>query len=389
MVGLQLRKMEQMNQHRIRVLHVHGDLIAGGGQVLSREWLASIDRSRFEPFVVVLNQPTTLKSSFEDNEIRVTEIFGNRIAQIIKLAKYIRKNKIDIVHTQSEPDRKVGHWAALITRRPVVAHAHSAWVYFAGENQANVIKQLRSSIMLKARKISERSVVAFIATSQVVADSFSQLTSKPITVVEPGVSIRNAVYSADEKLQAKNKMGLEKNQRLIVNASRLDDLKNLDDFILAIAKMRAEVDVVGFIYGEGEDKTDLEQLIENVGCKEFIKILEPVTDLVPVFGAADIFLATSLSESFGMSVLESLSQGLPVVAYDLEAYERYGDGICRVSLNDVDALVSQSIKILNSSNYANEIVEKGIQACKDFDITVGTKKLEAIYSKNTQKISNK
>ena len=337
MVGLQLRKMEQMNQHRIRVLHVHGDLIAGGGQVLSREWLASIDRSRFEPFVVVLNQPTTLKSSFEDNEIRVTEIFGNRIAQIIKLAKYIRKNKIDIVHTQSEPDRKVGHWAALITRRPVVAHAHSAWVYFAGENQANVIKQLRSSIMLKARKISERSVVAFIATSQVVADSFSQLTSKPITVVEPGVSIRNAVYSADEKLQAKNKMGLEKNQRLIVNASRLDDLKNLDDFILAIAKMRA----------------------------------------------------TSLSESFGMSVLESLSQGLPVVAYDLEAYERYGDGICRVSLNDVDALVSQSIKILNSSNYANEIVEKGIQACKDFDITVGTKKLEAIYSKNTQKISNK
>jgi len=378
-----------MNKDKLRVLHVHGDLIAGGGQVLSHEWLASIDRSKFEPSAVVLNQPTTLKSSFEDNEIPVTEIFGNRIVQILKLAKFIRENKIDIVHTQSEPDRKVGHWAALVTRRPVVAHAHSEWVYFAPGKQTSSIKRLRSMVMLEIRKISERSVVGFIATSQAVKESFSQFTTKPITVVEPGVRISNAVNSADEKQQAKAELGLKANQWLIVNASRLDDLKNLDDFILAIAKLRTEIDVVGYIYGEGENKAQLEKLISNVGCNDFIKILEPVTDLRPVFRAADIFLATSLSESFGMSVLESLSLGLPVVAYNLEAYERYGDAISCVPLNDVDGLVGQSSKILSDSVLADELIEKGTQVSKDFDIAIGAKKLEAIYIENaTENLKN-
>jgi|GEM_PF-6213286 len=382
MVKRQGRTLVRMKNDKLRILHVHGDLQAGGGQVLSRDWLSSIDRTRFEPFVVVLGAPTTLKDSFEEKSIPVTEIFGNRIFQIFKLTKYITTNKIDIVHTQSELDRKVGHLAALITRRPVIAHAHSEWVYFASKSQSSgFIRKLRSYLAYRIRIVSERSVACFVATSEPVQKSFIQFTSKPVFLVEPGRHKDKLSRLTSNKIQNKIALGINREKKLIVNASRLDDLKNLDDFILAIAKMRTEINVIGHIYGEGENKAKLEKLISDIDCEESIKILEPILDLKPIFEAADLFLATSISESFGMSVLESLSAGLPVVAYNLETYSRYGDAITQVDLFDLDGLIDQSLRVLNDEELYNDLVEKGLEASKNYDIAIGTQKLQDIYQK--------
>ena len=367
------------NLEKIKVLHVHGDLVAGGGQVLSREWLSGLDKTGFESRVVVLNNPLTLKKSFEEKAIPVDVISGNRIQQILKLVKYIRVHKFDVVHTQSEPDRKVGHWAALLTRKPVVASLHSQWVYFSPVVQMSIFRKIKFQISLLLRKISEKSVVSFVATSNAVKSEYSKYTSKDIYVVEPGIQVIDEHLNREDRESIRERLGIKPNQKLIVNASRLDSLKNLDDFVLAVAKLKREHDVVGHIYGEGERALLINKLIYDLDCGDFIKVLSPVIDLGEILNASDIYLAPSLSESFGMSIVEAMSRAVPVVAYDLPAYEKFSNSISLIKKGDVDSLVLETSKLLLDNSEYNHLAGKGIETSKKYDIKIGIRQVQEIY----------
>lgn len=371
--------MENEVKRPIRVLHVHGDLIAGGGQTLSREWLACFDRKFFDPSVVVLAEPTTLLDSFEKNAIPVTCIFGPRPMQIINLARYIRINKIDVVHTQSEPDRKVGHWAAFLTRRPVVAHLHSKWVYFVPLPKQGVVSKLKGTLALGLRKISERAVSHFVATSNEVKDAFIPHTKKPITTIEPGV----ATHTIDPKIkeELRKKLGVAENTTLIVNTSRLDELKNLEDFIDVVDQLKGQIDVVGYIFGEGQRSEKLLEMISKLKLQEHVKIFPPLSDLDEIYAAADIYLAPSLSESFGMSVLEAMAAGLPVVAYDLEGYRHFEGSFAKVQINDVEGLAKTCGQIVENQAHRVALIASAFKTAEQYDIEIGAEKLSEIDRK--------
>lgn len=371
--------MENETSRPLRVLHVHGDLIAGGGQTLSREWLTAVDRTLIDPCVVVLSNPVTLEDSFERNQIPVTKIFGNRLTQIINLARFIRINNIDVVHTQSEPDRKVGHVAALITRRPVIAHLHSEWVYFKPQKRNGLLSTLKGMFTLYLRKLSDRAVVHFVATSDFVKDSFAPHTKIPVTAIEPGVQIIK--FDADFKSKARKNLGIPEGTAFIVNTSRLSSAKNIEDFIEVLKRLSQEMDVVGHVYGEGEEAENLNNKISELGVEDIVKILPPISDLSEVYAAADIYLATSIDESFGISVLESLACGLPVVAYDLVPYRRYADSYIAVEVKDIDGLTKSCIRVLSDETLKTKLVEKGILAAREYDIQNGTRKLSELDRK--------
>ncbi len=364
----------------VRILHLHGDLIAGGGQTLSREWLRASDRSRIDPYVVVLAEPVTLQPSFEKAGISVTQIFGSRISQILRLARYIRAHRIDVVHSQSEPDRKVGHWAAFLTRRPVVAHLHSEWVYFAKPSPAtSFVGRVRSRIAFLLRRISERSVVQFVATSDIVADAFAPYTSKPLITVEPGVAV--SALNAEQRDKYRDALGIHSDELVIVNLSRLDPVKNLEDFISTVAILAHKYKVRGLIAGQGPLRDDLKRSIQTKGLYREMQLLDPLDDPVELLGAADIFLATSTYESFGISVLEALSVGIPVVGYKLDVYSRY-NGACRtVELHDVQALAHECSLLADSEEERVLGHKQATNAALKYSIISGTNTLIEIDEK--------
>ena len=365
-------------QHKpIRVLHVHGDLVAGGGQTLSRECLRAADRSEIDPFAVVLNEPITLRESFEKAGISVTYMPGSKISQIFKLAKYIRENNIDVVHTQSEEDRKVGHWAALIAKKPVVAHLHSEWVYFAKPSEAKgLVNKLRAFLVFTQRKISERSVVHFVATSELVKKAFAPHTKRPITTVEPGVAISE--LTAEQKVKYREALNISDDEFVIVNLSRLDSAKNLSDFVKTVSVLAKTQKVRSYIAGEGPLRDEISREIASAGLFREVELLHALDNPLDILGAADVFLATSEYESFGISVLEALSVGLPVVGYDLEVYDRYNGAVRAVPLGDVDGLTKECLALANSDTRKAQMRQQALKAAEKYCISNGTKILTGI-----------
>lgn len=103
----------------------------------------------------------------------------------------------------------------------------------------------------------------------------------------------------------------------LLTVGRLLGLKNIDVVIKAVRKMKNEGRMVTYtIIGEGPEKTNLTQLIQDSDLTDCINLVpwQKQTDLIAYYDNADVFVMVSKPETFGRVYLEAAARGLPIVA---------------------------------------------------------------------------
>ena len=100
------------------------------------------------------------------------------------------------------------------------------------------------------------------------------------------------------------------------------------------------------ILGEGEEREALEALVQELPSK--IKCILPGfrKDAASCIGAFDLFVMPSLYEGFGLTLIEAMAQGVPIVASDVdslpELMQHYQNGLCA---NRVDFMKNISTRV--------------------------------------------
>jgi poly(glycerol-phosphate) alpha-glucosyltransferase len=108
------------------------------------------------------------------------------------------------------------------------------------------------------------------------------------------------------------------NKFKLITASRLADEKHVDDVVKAVIKAKEELPELSLdIYGEGKHRTTLASLIKVNNASDYIQ-LKGHQDLTKVYPQYGVYVSASLSEGFGLSLLEALSNGLVFVGYDVD-----------------------------------------------------------------------
>ena len=108
---------------------------------------------------------------------------------------------------------------------------------------------------------------------------------------------------------------LGNNNKIILNVGRLTYQKNQELLIRAmveIIKYRSDVKLL--ILGEGELKSQLNQLIISLQLVNYVKIIPPVNNPFPYYRNSDLFVLTSRYEGFGNVLVEALAFGLNIVS---------------------------------------------------------------------------
>ena len=125
------------------------------------------------------------------------------------------------------------------------------------------------------------------------------------------------VGSIDEQKHPKE--GRKKHS--LITASRLADEKHIDWLIEAVVKAREQVpDVTLDIYGKGAEEARLKERMEALGCGGYVRLCGQ-QNLDEVYQGYEAYLAGSTSEGFGLTLMEAVGSGLPIIGFDV----RYGN----------------------------------------------------------------
>lgn len=147
--------------------------------------------------------------------------------------------------------------------------------------------------------------------SQLLAQQFATYTTyRPFIVTIPVGSIDNLKYPVAPRRPYS-----------IVTASRLALEKHVDWLIRAVVLAKQMVPELTFdIYGAGGEESKLRKLIDDNQAQDYIRLCGH-QDLTQVYQNYQLYLSASKSEGFGLSLLEAIGSGLPIVGFDV----RYGN----------------------------------------------------------------
>lgn len=242
-----------------------------------------------------------------------------------------RFNGVNIFNLKSQFGRKIWikQYVKLVRRYidkygvPDIVLAHSYWAgYVAKEiKEINTIPfvLLEHSSRFLTNQILEWEK-PYIKSSFESADKLlfvgNRLKEKAIQITEANVKGVVSPNSIDTDF-FKNTTEATKDAKTILSVGVLYDVKKFDHLIKAFVASTAYNDGWSLrIVGEGYKRNDLEQLIKKYDVDSRILLLgEQLRDVVrDEFSKASFYVSSSQFETFGVTVIEAFSMGLPVVA---------------------------------------------------------------------------
>lgn len=109
----------------------------------------------------------------------------------------------------------------------------------------------------------------------------------------------------------------QRKKHALITASRLAPEKHLDWLVQAVALARHDIsDVTLDIYGQGPEWEKLQKLIEQLDATDYIRLMGQ-HDLTTTYTRYAAYASASTSEGFGLSLLEAVGSGLPIVGFDV------------------------------------------------------------------------
>jgi L-malate glycosyltransferase len=146
------------------------------------------------------------------------------------------------------------------------------------------------------------------------------------------------------------------NARVLMHVSNFRRVKRVKDVVRIFAHVTARLPSVLVMVGDGPDRVDAEAEARQLGIQDKVFFLGKIEAVAPLLAGADLFLLPSSSESFGLSALEALACGVPVIGSNtggLPEVVREGEtGVLR-PVGDVEGMGEAAVAILTDRDRWN------------------------------------
>jgi N-acetyl-alpha-D-glucosaminyl L-malate synthase BshA len=218
-----------------------------------------------------------------------------------------------------------------------------------------------------------------------VSESLRKETVATFRLERPVEVIRN-FFVPSEKLRSRDEirreLGLTIDQFLVVHISNVRPLKRIDLLLQSFATARSSRPLRLLILAGGSFAR-YDPLLDELGLRDRVAVKEQVRDVEEYLNAADAGLYTSESESFGLSILETLFHAKPVVAFRVGGIpEVVIDGVNGFlhPFGDVGAVARSIARLADSPELARTLGESGRQRAQNhFTADRVVPEYEALY----------
>jgi len=365
--GMKKAKNQSLRYNqRLHLLYLNQTLGMGGAESFMSDLLVQLQKIGWyikatavhDPFINLLraNQIKTEKIPV------VIDIVGDYkglikglvlwpLAVVIYLKKLFDYRNTDVVLVSGFAEKIFGTLASILFHKPIV------WIEFASVTplirKFGGLPGILYKLFLPYPK--------FIITSSVYSANILKTelpeASEKIIVIPCGL----------RKLAIKKAHKTDSDKLTIICVSRLEKGKGQDYLIRAIKKVQQEnIDIKLKIIGIGETLYSLKKLTDDLKLQKIISFEGYVKDAKAEISNSDICVFPTLweLEGFGMVAVESMSLGVPVIAFDFgpvaEIITHEQDGLL-AKAGDIDDLATNMIRLLKDRQLQNQLKKNALK----------------------------
>ncbi len=300
-----------------------------------------------------------------------------------ELSKLVRRNRIQIVHAHMARDY------------PLAAYA-------VRQNKEASLVVTRHVLfpMSRLHRITLAGGARMIAVSEAVGSQLrSSRVVKPenISVVFNGIDTNRFADARRnfDREQFLHHWKLPEDSLLVGTVGELSPLKGQEEFLQAATLVLRQYPhacffIAGLDHSAGNtNRIHLEGLIEKLNLTEPVRLVGWLEDLAQLYGALDVFVSASHTESFGLAIAESMASGTAVVATNTDGAREIiqpGETGLLVPISDVGKLAEAILELLDDSDKRLRLGQAAQQSvAARFSIERMIDETEEIYREEIEK----
>jgi glycosyltransferase involved in cell wall biosynthesis len=372
----------------ITILHVIDTLQTGGTESQLLRLLPHLDRQQFRHVLCPLQLKGHLTTALgEGVKLHPLGLSKNNLpGGVAALREMIRRDEPALLHTHLFAATLMGRVAGRLTGKPVLTTLVNTPYAPAWRVDDPALSRWKVEAVRALDALTAPWTTWYVAISEAVKRAAVQDLRLPpdrITVIPRGVELGGAsAPSAGDVAAVRRSLGWVDADPLILNVGRLVPQKGQRYLIEAMAAVVRRLPRARLaIAGEGRIRPSLEAQIRTLGLAAVVQLLGDRRDVPLLLAAADIFVFPSLSEGFGVALLEAMAAARPCVVSDLEVVREVAGPEAAVLVPPADAggLAEALLAVAGDQERRRTLAAAALARAQRFSLAAAARRLEDVY----------
>jgi|TARA_B110000003_G_scaffold136764_1_gene138549 N-acetyl-alpha-D-glucosaminyl L-malate synthase BshA len=359
----------------------------GGSGVVATELGLALSKRGHHIHFITYNLPVRLEALNDPNihfhEVNVPDypLFKYQpyeLALSSRLVDVVKANKIDVLHV---------HYA--------IPHAYAAYMakkmLLDSGIQIPIVTTLHGTdITLVGSHPFYKPAVTFSINHSdrvtAVSESLKQDTLRLFDIKKNINVIPNFIDTEKIKLKGKpceRSLLAEKEEKILTHISNFRPLKRIMDVISIFEGVQLKIKSKLMMVGEGPEKKRAIQYVNEKGLEEQVLFLGNSNEIDKILCYSDLFLLPSEKESFGLSALEAMAHGVPIISSDaggIPEVNKHGKTGYLSKIGDTESMTLNALSLLQNESLHKSFKKQAEQQAEKFNLESVVNQYESIYA---------
>lgn len=371
-----------------KVLFLCYDLKDGGSPQVLSTILSHLNRNLFNPVLVTYSEARVypIPSGIKEHILGVKgggsllRKLAANLKAVLRLRRILRREQPEIAVGMGG----ITNWGLILAR--ILAGGKTAVVIGEHGARAGMYRSDRftaDTISLLSRllyPLADRIVAISRGVQNYLIEDVKVSEQKIIHIPNP-VDIDRIRKLSEEPVD--HPWFVAKDLRVVLWVGRIGPVKGLSNLIGAFERVVRQTDARLIIVGEGPELNKTRDLAKQKGLAEKVDFVGFQSNPYRYMSRSSVFAFSSLSEGFGLVLVEAMACGLPVVSTDCVAgpAEILQNGRCGilVPVGDEEALAEGIISVLTNRQLREQLASAAARRVTDFDPTRAVASYERVF----------
>jgi len=312
--------------------------------------------------IIVARKDSKIYQNAIDNNFHVLPLKmtkGLNLISIIRLAKFIKKNNVDIIHTHSSVDSRIGGIAAKFSGIKVVRSRH-------------ISIPVSKSYLTRFQYVhlADKVITSGIAIKKTLV-KVNNMPNEHIISIPAGVNPEIFSYKSIPEFDVRKKHGISEKKFLVLMVSVLRSWKG-HNYVIESFKQNKELrkNFHLLILGDGPKREEIENLIKLNNLNEYVSLIGHQKDTVSYYHGCDVVILPSYAgEATSQTLPQAMLMKKAVITTNIGGLpEVISNGVNGIMIppRDPDSIFKALQKYQQDTDFKNRMVEEAYLKAKKF-----------------------